>query len=142
MRETRSLISTPTVKPTLEVVRNQLDAWRKRRRRGRRIPETLWQAAVELCREHSVFEVSRALRLNYNGLKNRVPKATREIGLAVGQHPDLGFVRLDLGAPMASSGCLVEMEAPNGARMRMSLKGVPGDVDPIELSRAFWRQGQ
>jgi len=141
MRETRSLISTPTVKPTLEVVRNQFEVWRKRRRRGRRIPETLWQAGVELCREHSVFEVSRALRLNYNGLKNRVPKVSREIGLAVGQRPDLNFVKLDLGAPIAPSECLVEMEATNGSKMRMSFRGVLRDVDPVELSRTFWRQG-
>ena len=140
MRETRSLISTPTVKPTLEVVRNQFEAWRKRRRRGRRIPETLWKAAVQLCREHSVFEVSRALRLNYNGLKNRVPKA-RDMGLAVGQRSDLNFVKLDLGAPITLSECLVEMEAPNGSKMRMSFRGIMRDFDSVELSRAFWRQG-
>ena len=142
MRETNSLISTPTVKPTLEVVRHQFETWRKRRRCRSQIPESLWQAAVDLCKEHSVFEVSRALRLNYNGLKNRVPKATGEMGLAVGQRPDFGFVRLDLGSPMTPSECLVEMEAPNGTKMRMSFKGVPRDFDPVELGRAFWRQGE
>ena len=140
MRETSSHITTPTVRPTLEVVRNQFEAWRKRRRCRGRIPEALWQAAVGLCREHSICEVSRSLRLNYNGLKNRVPKA-RDRGLAVGQRPDLGFVKLDLGAPIAPSECLVEMEAPNGAKMRMSFRGAPRDFDPVELSRAFWRQG-
>jgi len=33
-----------------------------------------------------------------------------------------------------------EMESPNGAKMRMSFRGAPRDVDPVELSRAFWRQ--
>ena len=75
MRDTVANITLPTVRPTLEVVRNQFEAWRKRRRCRGRIPEALWQAAVELCREHSIFEVSRSLRLNYNGLKNRVPKS-------------------------------------------------------------------
>ena len=92
-------------------------------------------------KERSIFEVSRALRLNYNGLKNRVPKA-RDVGLAVGQRPDLGFVRLDLGAPIAPSECLVEMEAPNGAKMRMSFRGRARDFDPVDLGRAFWRQGR
>ena len=140
MRETSSLITAPTVKPTLEVVRHQFEAWRKRRRCRGRIPEALWQAAVELCREHSICEVSRSLRLNYNGLKNRSSKA-RDRGLAVGKRSDLGFVRLDLGAPIAPSECLVEMEAPNGARMRMSFRGAARDFDPVELGRAFWRQG-
>ncbi len=141
MRDPVANITLPTIRHTIEVVRNQFEAWRKRRRCRTRIPEALWQAAVGLCKDHSVGEVSRTLRLNYNGLKNRVPKA-RSRGLAVGQRPDFGFVRLDLGAPMTASECLVEMEAPNGAKMRMSFKGVPRDFDPVELGRAFWRQGE
>jgi len=141
MRNAVANITLPTVRHPLEVVRNQFEAWRKRRPCRGRIPEGLWQAAADLCREHSVWEVSRVLRLNYNDLKDRVPKA-RDVGLAVGQRPDLGFVRLDLGAPIAPSECLVEMEAPNGAKMRMSFRGVLKDVDPVELSRAFWRQGR
>jgi len=140
MRETSSLITTPTVKPTLEVVRHQFEAWRERRRCRGRIPEALWEAAVGLCREHSICEVSRSLRLNYNGLKNRTPKA-RDMSLAVGKRSDLGFVKLDLGAPIVPSECLVEMEAPNGAKMRMSFRGIPRDFDPVELGRTFWRQG-
>jgi hypothetical protein len=140
MRETSSLITTSTVRPALEVVRHQFEAWRKRRRCRGRIPEALWEAAVGLCQEHSICEVSRSLRLNYNGLKNRTPKA-RDMGLAVGKRSDLGFVKLDLGTPIVPSECLVEMEAPNGAKMRMSFRGTPRDFDPVELGRAFWRQG-
>jgi len=140
MRETRSLISTPTVKPTLEVVRNQFEAWRRRRRCRGPIPESLWQAAVGLCQEHSIYEVSRTLRLNYNGLKNRVTRA-RDKSSAVGEGSDFRFVRLDLGGAIVPSECLVEMEASNGARMRMSFKGIPREFDPVELSRVFWRQG-
>ena len=102
MRDAVANITLPTVRHPLEVVRNQFEAWRKRRPCRGRIPESLWQAGVALCMEHSVWEVSRALRLNYNALKDRVPKA-RVVGLAVGQRPDLGFVRLDLGAPIAPS---------------------------------------
>ena len=141
MRDAVANITLPTVRPPLEVVRDQFETWRKRRPCRGRIPEALWQAAVGLCKEHSIFEVSRALRLNYNGLKNRVPKA-RDVGLAVGQRRDLGFVRLDLGAPIAPSECLVEMKAPNGAKMRMLFRGTARDFDPVDLGRAFWRQGR
>jgi hypothetical protein len=82
-----------------------------------------------------------ALRLNYNTLRSRVAK-TRDRGLGVGQGPDFGFVKLDLGTPIAPSECLVEMESPNGAKMRMSLKGASREFDPVELSRTFWRQGR
>jgi hypothetical protein len=141
MRESHNLVSVPVKRPTLEAVRHQFQTWRKRRHRRSPIPESLWQAAVELCREHSICKVSQALRLNYSRLKNQVTPAEGR-SPARGQHPDLGFVRLDFGAPVTPSECLVEMEAPNGARMRMSFRGVPRDFDPVELGRAFWRQGQ
>jgi len=140
MRDPVANITLPTVRHTLEVVRNQFEVWRKRRRCRTRIPGALWQAAADLCREHSICEVSRSLRLNYNGLKNRVTRA-RGRSPAVGQGSDLNFVRLDLGAPITPSECLVEMETPNGAKMRMSFKGASREFDPVELSRAFWRQG-
>ena len=140
MRDTVANITLPTVRQSLEVVRNQFETWRKRRPCRGQIPEALWEAAAGLCKEHSIFEVSRALRLNYNGLKNRV-YSKRDTGLAVGQQSDLGFVKLDVGTPRMPSECLVEMEAPNGMKMRMSFRGVLREVDPVELSRAFWRQG-
>jgi hypothetical protein len=141
MRESHNLINAPAVRPTLEAVRHQFEAWRKRRRCRSRIPEDLWEAAADLCQEHSLCEVSRGLRLNYNDLKHHVQKS-KDRGLAVGQDPDLGFVRLDLAGAIAAPQCLVEMEAPNGARMRMSFKGGARDFDPVQLGRAFWRQGR
>ena len=141
MRDTVANITLPTVRHSFEVVRNQFETWRQRRRCRGRIPEALWQAAVGLCKEHSIFEVSRMLRLNYNSLKNRVQK-TGEVNHTVGQDLNFGFVKLDLGAPIIPSECLVEMEAPNGARMRMSFKGASREFDPVELGRAFWRQGR
>jgi len=141
MREIIPDVALPAIRPSLENVRHQFGTWRKRRRCRSRIPESLWQAAIGLCHEHSIGEVSRTLRLNYNGLKNRVTRS-RDRSPAVGQGPDLNFVKLDFGAPVAPLECLVEMEASNGARMRMSFKGVPRDFDPVELGRAFWRQGE
>lgn len=139
MRDTVGNITLPTVRHPLEAVRNQFETWRKRRRCRGRIPEALWEAAVEQCREHSVWEVSRTLRLSYNELKHRVPR-TRCTGLAVGERPEGGFIKLDIGAPITHSECLVEMETPNGAKMKMSFKGTRRDFDPVDLSRAFWRQ--
>ena len=141
MRSPVAHSTLPSVRHPFEVVRNQFEAWRKRRRCRSRIPEDLWEAAADLCREHSLCEVSEGLGLNYSDLKRRVQR-NRDRGLAVGQHPDLGFVRLDLGAPTMPSECLVEMEAPNGSRMRMSFKGIPNDFDPVELGRVFWSQGE
>jgi len=138
MREVVASVTKPAVQPTLEAVRNRFKIWRKKGRAGRRISEALWTAAVELCRDHPVSRVSRVLRLDYYGLRDRVDKS-KDTGLG----PDLGFVKLDLGAPpFTPSEWRVEMEAPNGAKMTLSLKGAPKDLDPLELSRAFWSQGR
>jgi hypothetical protein len=141
MRASAIPVTRPAIPPTLENIQQQFEIWRKRRRCRSEIPEALWQSAVELCWEHSVWEVCRTLRLNYAKLKERVQKS-RQRDPAVQQGLDLGFVRLGFGSSMVPSECLVEMETPDGAKMRMSIRGALREVDPLELSRAFWRQGQ
>ncbi len=138
MRETFAPVPQPTLRPALETVRKRFQTWRKKGPTGRRLPAALWGAAVELCRDYSVSKVSRALRLDYYGLRKRAHKM-REARSAT----DLGFVKLDLGAPTISPAeWRVEMEAANGAKMTLSWKGVPGDWDLLELSRSFWSQGR
>jgi hypothetical protein len=64
------------------------------------------------------------------------------MGLATqGRHGELGFVELNFGSWSSPSECVVEMEAPNGAKMRMDFKEAQKGLDPVELARAFWRQG-
>ncbi len=94
MRESQNLINAPVLRPTLEGVRRRFETWRKRRWCRGPIPESLWQAAIGLCEEHSIGEVSRRLRLNYKGLKKRVTGA-RNRSPAVGQGSDVRFVRLE-----------------------------------------------
>jgi hypothetical protein len=138
MKEAVAPVPRPALRPTLETVRKRLQTWRKKGRAGRRIPTALWSAAVELCRDDSVSKVSRALRLGYYGLRNRVHRA-EDTGLG----SENGFVKIDLEAPLVSPAeWRVEMEAPNGAKMTLSLKGTPRDLDPLEWSRAFWSQGR
>ena len=136
MRESAGRATASAVRSSLEAVIKRFETWRKRRRTRGPIPDVLWGAAVALCREHSVGQVSRALGLDYYGLKKRIHKG-KDLG------SELGFVKLDLGAPIVS--CpewRVEMEAPNGAKMILSLKGAARDLDPLEWSRAFWSQGR
>ena len=138
MKETVAPVPRPTLRPTLETIRKRFQTWRKKEHAGRRIPSALWSAAVELCQHHSVSKVSRVLRLDSYGLKKRVHE-TKDVDSG----SDRGFVKLDLGAPLVSpSEWRVEMEAPNGAKMTLSLKGIPRDLDPLALSRAFWSQGR
>jgi len=128
----------PTLKPTLEEVRDQFESWRKSRERRTAIPETLWEAAVILSKEYSVFQISKALRLNFTSLKNRVQASNSCFSAKTDSDP--AFVELDFGRSIFSAECLVEMEDKSGSKMKMHLKGVTG-VDLLELGKAFWSKG-
>ena len=71
-RETKS--SSDRFEEVQEIFLN----WRRVRKKGRHIPEDLWDLAVQLCKDHSVCKVHRALNLDYNILKKRVSGKTLE----------------------------------------------------------------
>jgi hypothetical protein len=66
--------STPIPEPIAELQR-QLDQFRSTQLRRTKLPESLWQAAVELAQQHGVYSVAHPLRLDYMGLKKRLPGA-------------------------------------------------------------------
>ena len=86
-----------------------------------------------------ILRVCRALRLNYNELKYRVQGVEK---IAVPSPVECSdFVELDFGGSMLPSECVVEMESPSGAKMKMYFKGQQRDFDTVALSKMFWRQG-
>jgi hypothetical protein len=132
---TQKNFPVPAKSPTIEDVHNRFETWRARRKTRSRIPKSLWHAAVELCETHSAYEVSRTLRLNYNDLRSQISLKRVE---AFGAGRPTEFVEVDLGQPPSCSECTLEMEAANGAKMKMHFRG---DWDPLQMARIFWRQG-
>src|SRR5438105_5095486 len=63
--------SSPIPEPVAQLQR-QLDQFRSTQPRRTKLPESLWQAAVELARQHGVYSVAHPLRLDYMGLKKRL----------------------------------------------------------------------
>ena len=124
--------------PVLEEVRCRFETWRSRKETGSRIPNGLWQAAVEQCQAHSILEVSRALRLNYNDLKERVHES-KKMSLP-STDGCVEFVKLDFEGQSRPPECIIEMEAANGAKLRMHFLGQQKTIDPVDLTRAFLRQ--
>jgi hypothetical protein len=51
------------------------------------------------------------------------------------------FVKLDFEGQSRPPECIIEMEAANGAKLRMHFLGQQKDIDPVDLTRAFLRQG-
>ena len=127
----------PTAKPTIEDVRQRFEQWRESRKHRTPIPESLWEGAVSLCADHSIYRISRSLRLDYNALKRRVcyshPESLTE------PVTSSAFVELDLKASLPDAECLVEREDKDGAKMKMHIKGKLC-LDPLEFMKAFLGQ--
>ena len=60
--------STPIAEPIAQLQR-QLEQFRSTQSRRTKLPEPLWQAAVELARQYGVYPVAHPLRLDYTRLK-------------------------------------------------------------------------
>ncbi len=117
----------------LRDVRRQFERWRKSRRRGTRIPEALWRAAVEASREHGVSKVSQALRLDYYGLMKRL-ESTRKLSES---EPAAGRAFVEIPLFASAPECVLEMEDAQGARLRVELKGSAA-AHCEALAQALW----
>jgi hypothetical protein len=122
-----------TIKPSLEEVQNRFRIWRKTRKKRTTIPKDLWQAAVELTQYYSINTVSKALGLSYTDLKKRIQES--RTGVCSSPMPITSFVELDLKETI-SGRCIVEMDTPRGARLKMDFMGTVG-IDLLKLAKAF-----
>ena len=75
----------------------------------------LWEAAVGAAGEHGLGQVSRALRLDYRGLKDRMSSCRSDQAVS---EPEPAFVRLEANPLFAEARWVVELEEPSGSRMR------------------------
>jgi hypothetical protein len=117
-------------------LQRQLEEFRSTRPRGRKLPESVWQAAVELAREHGVYSVAHPLRLDYMGLKKRLGGVSHRRRKA--RKP--AFVEL-IAPPSAMLGeCLIEFESLRGSKVRIQWKAATSP-DWMSLLRA-WREAE
>ena len=114
-------------------LQRQLDQFRSTQPR-RTKPESLWQAAVELARQHGIYPVAHPLRLDYTGLKKRLggsPGRRRKSARPA-------FVELIAPPPGKLDECVIEFESSRGAKMRIQWKATT-PPDWASLLRA-WRE--
>ncbi len=122
------------IAPSLEQVQQRFESWRKLRKKRTRIPQNLWQAAVALSEEYSIYHLSKALRVNYTTLKKKVAGTHLPE-----EHPceifSTPFIELPAPAPLLPEST-IEMIKTNGSVMRMNVKGATCS-DLVELGKAF-----
>ena len=115
-------------------LQRQLEQFRSTQPKRTKLPESLWQSAVELARQHGVYAVAHPLRLDYTGLKKRLggsPSRRRKLAKPA-------FVELVAPPQGKVDECVIEFESLRGAKMRIQWKAtVPPDW--ASLLRA-WRE--
>ena len=128
-------ISAP-IPEAITQLQRQLEQFRSSQPGRTKLPESLWQAAVELARQHGIYAVAHPLRLDYTRLKQRlggVPKRRQKASKPA-------FIEFIGSGSAALPECVIEFESRTGSKMRIHWKAtVPPDW--TSLLRA-WRETQ
>jgi len=125
--------TTPIPEPVAQLQR-QLEQFRSSQPGRTKLPESLWQAAAELARQHGVHAVAHPLRLDYTRLKQRLG------GSPIVQRKVTQPAFVDLVAPPRAplEECVIEFESSGGSKMRIQWKATT-PPDWTALLRA-WRE--
>jgi hypothetical protein len=119
-------------------LQRQLEQFRSTQQGRTKLPESSWQAAVELARQHGIYAVAHPLRLDYTRLKRRlngIPSRLRKPKPA-----QSAFVELIGDGVATLPECVIEFESGSGGKMRIQWKAaVPPDW--ASLLRA-WHETQ
>src|SRR6202167_2658202 len=126
--------STRAIPEPIAELQRQLDQFRSNQQRRTKLPESLWQAAGELARQHGVHSVAQPLPLDYMALQKRLGGPPRHPRKA----PRAAFVELITPPPAALEECVIEFESSRGAKMRIQWKAST-PPDWTNLLRA-WRE--
>jgi hypothetical protein len=131
-------------------LRERVDTWRRKQGKRTRIPQELWDAAVQVAGTDGLWATARATRFNYEKLRQMVASARRQRrsvhnALAVIDQPRLrcgvparvepAFVELPVGAMGGLNRTVIDMLGRQGDRMRVD---TGGGVDVVGLVKAFW----
>ena len=125
-----------TTSRKLMAVQRRVEAWRRTSGgRGSRIPEELWNEAVEIARVAGVNATARALRFNYERLKERAGQASGKQSGKASQFVALELPRLNGGANL-----VVDLAGREGYQMRLELSGLSG-TEVVALAQTLWKKG-
>jgi len=129
----------------VEQLRRRFEEFRRTHAVRSRLPEELWAAAAKLARRDGIEATAQALDVDRPSLqkwtnrfapgaeaKPHKPRRQRQPK----REPTASFVELLAGNSGAVASCLVEVESPRGAKLRLELKAIAAS-DLAELIRAF-----
>jgi hypothetical protein len=105
----------------LKAVERKFEQWRTQREKRGPTPPELLAAIPVLSKRHSLYQLTKALRMNYRTVEKaavgRSPRAEGSRGTGSGtKRASAAFVEIPLGRSMAA----VEMETPWGYKARIT----------------------
>jgi hypothetical protein len=128
----------------VEIKRARLgfERWRKSRKKVTRIPDRLWDAAVNAARLHGVNPTAMALGLDYNHLKARTQSTSRSRRTRREKAKSPSFMELIVPSEARHfQECTVELENERGAKMKIHLQNVERD-DLATWIQRFWSESR
>ncbi len=127
---------TLAIPPRLEAARRRFEHWRQTRKRRSPIPDKLWSCAVELSTMYGIARTAKALRLNGDTLRKHAASAGSNGSPAPAAATR--FVEMIRPREPCSPECVVELENPRGAKMRIQLAGGQGLAVVATVSKVFF----
>lgn len=113
-------------------LQRRLEEFRSAQTTRTKLPESLWEAAVELARQHGIYAVAHPLRLDYTRLKQRLGANP-----SPPQKPEPpAFVELIGNHAATLPEYLIEFESPRGGKLRVQWKAA-APPDWASLLRAW-----
>lgn len=120
----------------LVALQQRVEGWRRRGGggRGSRIPEDIWDEAVSVSRTAGLYATARALRFNYDKLKqlaaSKSPRPNKQA---------TGFVTLQLPQRPNGLKVVIDLAGQDGELMRIDVSGGSA-MDVVALAHAFWQR--
>ena len=116
----------------VEQVRRRWTEWRSTHAVRSRLPEELWAAAVELVQRDGIDATARALDVDKPSMRKwagRLHPAPSQPSRRKSQPKQSAnalpaFVESLASGSSTATSCLVEVESPRGAKLRLELKGI------------------
>jgi hypothetical protein len=127
----------------VEQVRRRWAEWRSTHAVRSRLPEELWAAAVELVQRDGMDATARALDVDKPSLRKWADRLQPQRQPSARKSPPKqkanalpAFVEFFTSGSGTGKSCLVEVESPRGAKLRLEWKGMQAS-ELAELIRAF-----
>ena len=118
-------------------LQEQLTQFRNSNQPRTRLPESFWEAAVELARKYGIYQTAHPLRLDYVRLKKRLLDSPSPQQKQTPKPAPPAFV--ELMAPQKTiAEWLIEFESSRGSKMRIQIPAA-SPLDWTILLRA-WRE--